>query len=288
MAKIADTVPERLRPFVLEPASRARPGWRREPDRIDMVRTRAADPRGQEDRAVLSRRTGPRQPAHDLADRDRLSRGGAATGGVVRTAQGFSQFSNRPRRRRGLSRREISGAARPRCGRNGGRAWSGSRRRIPDADRRRCRLAGPAFRAKRRPWNDPTSRYAKAPARPAAPAALFVELAALHHRGRRGARSDSGKIRQRKIVGNALRRRPLLGAVRQGRRGDGVRDLCGAARSLPHLHARRCRMRRWRESGTDCRCCRGPALRRSEAVFIRRRALSAFLTAGSRTSLRSD
>ena len=41
MAKIADTVPERLRPFVLEPASRARPVWNREPDRIDMVRTRS-------------------------------------------------------------------------------------------------------------------------------------------------------------------------------------------------------------------------------------------------------
>ena len=41
MAKIADNVPERLRPFVLEPASRARPGWNREPDRIDMPRTRA-------------------------------------------------------------------------------------------------------------------------------------------------------------------------------------------------------------------------------------------------------
>src|ERR1700754_4278931 len=41
IAKIADTVPERLRPFVLEPASRARPGWPREPDRIDMARTRA-------------------------------------------------------------------------------------------------------------------------------------------------------------------------------------------------------------------------------------------------------
>jgi len=40
MAKIADTVPERLRPFVLEPASRARPYWRREPDRIDMAKTR--------------------------------------------------------------------------------------------------------------------------------------------------------------------------------------------------------------------------------------------------------
>src|SRR6201989_3344823 len=41
MAKIADTVPERLRPFVLEPASRARAPWEREPDRIDMSRTRA-------------------------------------------------------------------------------------------------------------------------------------------------------------------------------------------------------------------------------------------------------
>lgn len=41
IAKIADTVPERLRPFVLEPASRARPGWNKEPDRIDMARTRA-------------------------------------------------------------------------------------------------------------------------------------------------------------------------------------------------------------------------------------------------------
>jgi predicted DNA-binding transcriptional regulator YafY len=41
IAKIADTVPERLRPFVLEPASRARPVWKKEPDRIDMARTRA-------------------------------------------------------------------------------------------------------------------------------------------------------------------------------------------------------------------------------------------------------
>src|ERR1700749_1659265 len=41
MAKIADTVPERLRPFVLEPASRPQRPWAREPDRIDMARTRA-------------------------------------------------------------------------------------------------------------------------------------------------------------------------------------------------------------------------------------------------------
>jgi len=40
ISKIAETVPERLRPFVLEPASRARPGWRKEPDCLDMGRTR--------------------------------------------------------------------------------------------------------------------------------------------------------------------------------------------------------------------------------------------------------
>src|SRR6202043_867474 len=39
MAKIADTVPDRLRPLVLEPASRARPDWRREPDPLPRART---------------------------------------------------------------------------------------------------------------------------------------------------------------------------------------------------------------------------------------------------------
>src|ERR1700720_394488 len=70
IAKIAETVPERLRPFVLEPASRARPPWQKEPDRI----------------------------------------------GMARAAPGFSQFQDRPRRRRRLSRRQISGAARPAAG----------------------------------------------------------------------------------------------------------------------------------------------------------------------------
>jgi predicted DNA-binding transcriptional regulator YafY len=37
---LARAAQERLRPFVLEPASRARPGWNRQPDLIDMVRTR--------------------------------------------------------------------------------------------------------------------------------------------------------------------------------------------------------------------------------------------------------
>jgi predicted DNA-binding transcriptional regulator YafY len=41
IAKIAATVPARLRPYVLEPASRAPPEWNAVPDALDMVKTRA-------------------------------------------------------------------------------------------------------------------------------------------------------------------------------------------------------------------------------------------------------
>ncbi|OYU92277.1 MAG: transcriptional regulator [Bradyrhizobiaceae bacterium PARB1] len=41
IAKIADTVPEKLRPFVLEPASRARPNFLGTLDALDMVQMRA-------------------------------------------------------------------------------------------------------------------------------------------------------------------------------------------------------------------------------------------------------
>ena len=132
MAKIADTVPERLRPFVLEPASRARPGWNAGARPHRHGADARADPRGQEDHAALSRRTWPRQRAHDLADRDRLSRGGADSGGMVRVAQGFSQLSHRPRHRRDLSRRKISGAARPAPGEMAAEPGLGSAEEIPD------------------------------------------------------------------------------------------------------------------------------------------------------------
>src|SRR4051794_26646309 len=72
---------------------------------------------------------------------------------------------------------------------------------------------------------------------------LFAQLAALHHRGRRRARADPGKIRQRQAVGNALRRRALFGAVGPDRGQDIMRDLRGAAGSVPQLHARGSRMR---------------------------------------------
>ena len=72
---------------------------------------------------------------------------------------------------------------------------------------------------------------------------VFAELAAVHDRGRCRARSHSGKFRQPKTIRDALRRRPLLGVVRPDRGQDRVRDLCGSPRGVPHLHARRCRMR---------------------------------------------
>ncbi len=42
IAKIAEAVPDNLRPIVLEPSVRATPSWRNEPDNIDMVQVRAA------------------------------------------------------------------------------------------------------------------------------------------------------------------------------------------------------------------------------------------------------
>jgi len=41
IAKITSAVPERLRPFIAEPAAGTRPGWGMAPDGIDIARTRA-------------------------------------------------------------------------------------------------------------------------------------------------------------------------------------------------------------------------------------------------------
>ncbi len=41
IAKIVETIPERLQPLALEPASRAPPKWDDEPDSIDMTQLRA-------------------------------------------------------------------------------------------------------------------------------------------------------------------------------------------------------------------------------------------------------
>ena len=133
-AKIADTVPERLA------AVRAGAGERRAPELAagaGPYRHGAdprADPRGQEDLAALPRRTGPRQRTHDLADRDRLSRGGAAAWRPgANCARIFAAFAPTASSRPTISTRSIRNGATC-CGRNGGRAWSGSSPKNPEKE----------------------------------------------------------------------------------------------------------------------------------------------------------
>jgi predicted DNA-binding transcriptional regulator YafY len=52
IAKIGATVPERLRPLVLEPATRAVPSWKSVPDRLDMAAARRAIHTGRKIRMV--------------------------------------------------------------------------------------------------------------------------------------------------------------------------------------------------------------------------------------------
>ena len=108
------------------------PGLEREPDRIDMARTRAQIHAGKK---------------ITLRYRDEHGRDSERTiwpiaigyleavrhsGGMVRAAQGFSQLSHRPGRRRGLSRRKISGAARRAAGEMAPEPGLGAAERTPE------------------------------------------------------------------------------------------------------------------------------------------------------------
>ena len=72
---------------------------------------------------------------------------------------------------------------------------------------------------------------------------VFEQLAAVHHRGRRRARPDSAKFVNDKLSGMRCDGERCSALSGQDRRRDVVRDLCGAAGSVPDLHARRSRMR---------------------------------------------
>ena len=254
IAKIADTVPERLRPFVLEPASRARPRWHREPDRIDMARTRAQihegkkialryrDEHGRDsERTIWPIAIGYHEAVRILAAWCELRRD-------------FRSFrTDRVDRCRPISTRNIrSGAT---CsGRDGAGAWSGNSRAIPDARARwpvrSSRLrAKPAIMEK----HDPAIDCRKPLPGLRRVLLVFVELAALHHRGRCGARFDSGKVRQRQAVGHALRRRT---AARRCQARSAWRRRAGFMRCGPRSAGPACPAMpnaRWREDGTACR-----------------------------------
>ena len=215
MAKVADTVPERLRPFVLEPASRARSAWNREPDRIDMVRTRAQihegkkitlnyrDEHGRDsERTIWPIAVGYHEAVRLLAAWCELRRISAVSAPTASST-------------RSITTRNIRSGATC-CGRNGGGAWSGRRRRIPDGLLRRS-LLEPSL------WRSPIRARERKPCQACgACCAIRQNWPRFTTEDDAGARPDPGKIRQRETVGHALRRRPLLGAVRQGRRGDVV------------------------------------------------------------------
>ena len=142
------------------------------------------DSRGQENHAALSRRTRPRQRKHHLADRHRLSRSGADSGGMVRTAPGFSQLPDRPRRRRHGSRRKISRAARSAAGAMAKKPGLGTAEAIPDWPAARFRVRRPVMARHRQPIQPSKP---KAHARPAGPAVRIRRTGRARHRGRRGA-----------------------------------------------------------------------------------------------------
>ena len=121
IAKIADTVPERLRPFVLEPASGARPDWRREPDRIDMARTRRRFTKARKSPCAIATNTGATASVRSGRSPSAISRPygywrrGAS---CERISAAFAPIaSSTP----SITKIAIQSGA-PRCGRNGGAA----------------------------------------------------------------------------------------------------------------------------------------------------------------------
>ncbi len=139
VAKIAQVVPEHLRPLLGEPALTAPPRRAGVPDAIDMARLRTSI--RAEGKIALDYRdeTGAPHAPGDLADSGGLFRNSAGDRCMVRTAQGLSPFPDRPDRGGGISRRALSRNRAPGCARPGKRsAWT---RR--GAGRRRSDPSGP-------------------------------------------------------------------------------------------------------------------------------------------------
>ena len=110
IAKIAATVPENLRPLILDPAARTPPAWKIPPDGIDVAQARAWMRAGRkialcyrdgEDRAT-ERVVWPIVIGYLDAARD--------AGRLVRAAPGFSQLPHRPHQPRDLSGGALPGA----------------------------------------------------------------------------------------------------------------------------------------------------------------------------------
>jgi predicted DNA-binding transcriptional regulator YafY len=113
VAKIGAVVPPHLRPLALD-STLVSPNWKRiEADTVDMARMRASI--HAQTKVELSYRdeSGGRNAPHDLAVRRLVLGHGARGGGVVRAAQGLSQFPDRSGGDGGVSWPTLSRAAHP-------------------------------------------------------------------------------------------------------------------------------------------------------------------------------
>ena len=224
---------------MLEPASRARPGWHREPDRIDMARTRAQihegkkialryrDEHGRDsERTIWPIAIGYHEAVRILAAWCELRKDFRSfrTDRVIDAVYLDEKYPER----RDAAAGEM--AAEP---------GLGSIRAIPDAARRRLR-----FRLNASTWRTATHRDAESPCQACGAccayswnwprftteddAALDLIPAKFVNERLSGMRCDGDRC-------SALSGQIGVATV--------VHDLCGAARGLPDLHARRCRMR---------------------------------------------
>ena len=132
IAKIADTVPERLRPFVLEPASRARPAGAGNPTASTWRGRARKFTRARRSRCAIATNTAATANARSgrspsaISKRCGFWRHGASCAGI------FAAFEPTVSSTPSISTRNIRSGATC-CERNGAGAWSGRRPRTSDA-----------------------------------------------------------------------------------------------------------------------------------------------------------
>ena len=112
MAKIAAVVPERLRPFILEPSVGVKPTAAEPNESVDPSRLTIGDPRGPEAAAPLPVGGWRGNRAESVAGDPRLCRDDAHAGRLVRAAPRLPAFSHGSDRRAGDARRKHRPASR--------------------------------------------------------------------------------------------------------------------------------------------------------------------------------
>ncbi len=106
MAKIAAVVPERLRPFIVEPSVGVKPMLAEPKESHRSVQSTIGDPQRSKTAAALPVRGRRGNRTKSVAGDPRLRRDHAPAGRLVRAASGLPAFSHRPDHRGGDARRK--------------------------------------------------------------------------------------------------------------------------------------------------------------------------------------